>query len=308
MREFINIVESTKILTVYRGEYSGNRGGKFWTQDRDFARQFTQSGRDTEILVRYIYKSDIKDCSHIYAGDPDAVEAVALEAKEDGFKAVMLNEGRGEPNSIWVFDRSALRRSIVETTMVESTNTAQAKWFLVSIAAHRGDQHPSTFGLTVQADNEEEASRVALRKFADKWGEGISTEVTKVEPTDEPKAAAPVKAPKPKPKKIKPILVNKTRIKDGRSILPSPANGEKWEPVGKPFLIDIDQLDFHPDGLGTAYSAFYWSDKAGSELPTSDKPVSVTMVDGQYHVLDGYHRAVKAQRHGHSQVMVQALA
>ena len=25
-------------------------------------------------------------------------------------KAVMLNEGRGEPNSIWVFDNSALYR------------------------------------------------------------------------------------------------------------------------------------------------------------------------------------------------------
>lgn len=96
--------------TIYRGEYSGNRGGRFWTQDKEFARQFTQSGQDKEIMVRYILSGDIKNCHETYAGDPDAVDAVAAQAKEEGYKAVMLNEGRGEPNSIWVFDKSALMR------------------------------------------------------------------------------------------------------------------------------------------------------------------------------------------------------
>lgn len=110
MREFMKIVEATRMLTIYRGEYSGNRGGNFWTQDMEFARQFTQSGQDKEILVRYIHPSDIKDCSQVYAGDPDAVDAAIAEAREDDYKAIWLNEGRGEPNSIWVFDKSALMR------------------------------------------------------------------------------------------------------------------------------------------------------------------------------------------------------
>ena len=107
----MQIVEVTKMLTVYRGEYSGNRGGRFWTTDKEFARQFTQSGQEKEILIRYIHPSDIKDCSHVYAGNPDAVDAEMEIAKEEGYKALLLNEGRGEPNSIWVFDRSALSYS-----------------------------------------------------------------------------------------------------------------------------------------------------------------------------------------------------
>lgn len=100
------------MLTIYRGEYSGNRGGNFWTQDMEFARQFTQSGQDKEILVRYIHPGDIKDCSQVYAGDPDAVDAAIAEARKEGYKAIWLNEGRGEPNSIWVFDKSAIMRRV----------------------------------------------------------------------------------------------------------------------------------------------------------------------------------------------------
>lgn len=182
-------------------------------------------------------------------------------------------------------------------------------WFHVTIDARKGDDAASTFGMTVQAIDEEEAKPIALKKFAEKWGDDITAEVVKVEPTDEPAPRAPAKpARKPKPKKIAPLIVNKTRLKDGRSIHPTPKNGETWTPVGKPVMMDVDKLDLHPDGLSTAYSAFFWGDKAGSETPTSDKPVSVTKVDGQYHLLDGYHRVVKAHRHGKSQVLVQVLA
>jgi hypothetical protein len=48
-----------KVLTIYRGEYSGNKHGKFWTQDFEFAKQFTQSGLDKEVLARYIFPGDI---------------------------------------------------------------------------------------------------------------------------------------------------------------------------------------------------------------------------------------------------------
>jgi hypothetical protein len=98
-------------LTIYRGEYSGNKGGFFWTQDREFARQFTQSQQDHEILTRLIYPGDIyQKSATVYAGNEAGVDAAIAAAKAADYKAVMLSEGPGEPNSIYVFDKTALMR------------------------------------------------------------------------------------------------------------------------------------------------------------------------------------------------------
>jgi hypothetical protein len=111
MRRFMDIVEARNVLTVYRGEYSGNKGGNFWTEDKEFARQFTQSGQDREILVRYMRPSDIDNrWADTYAGDEAGVDAALAAAKEDDYKAVRLSEGQGEPPSIFVFDKTALMR------------------------------------------------------------------------------------------------------------------------------------------------------------------------------------------------------
>jgi len=105
------LTEQRIFLTVYRGEYSGNKGGKFWTEDREFARQFTQSGRDHEIATRYIFPGDItKKSANVYAGDPDAIDQAVKVARADDYKALWLNEGPGQPPSIYVFDRTALMR------------------------------------------------------------------------------------------------------------------------------------------------------------------------------------------------------
>lgn len=99
-------------LLVYRGEYSGNRGGNFWSPQKEFARQFTQSGQDKEIKTRYISSNAIyRPSEPVYAGDPDAIDIVVEIARESGYKAVWLDEGRNEPDSIFVFDRSALKFS-----------------------------------------------------------------------------------------------------------------------------------------------------------------------------------------------------
>jgi hypothetical protein len=112
LRYWIQIVEAQHMLTVYRGVYHGNKGGVFWTEDREFARQFTQSGRDHEILVRYMRASDVYTrSSSVYAGDDAGVDAAIAAARAAGCKAVMLSEGPGQPYSFLVFDRSALRRT-----------------------------------------------------------------------------------------------------------------------------------------------------------------------------------------------------
>ena len=108
----VRIIEQRRFLTVYRGEYSGNKGGRFWSEDREFARQFTQLGRDHEIMTRYIFPGDItKRFAAVYAGDPDAIDQAVQIAKADDYKALWLSEGPGQPSSIYVFDRTALMRS-----------------------------------------------------------------------------------------------------------------------------------------------------------------------------------------------------
>jgi hypothetical protein len=108
----VKLDETPMWLQVYRGEYAGNKGGAYYTQSRDFARQFTQSGQDHEIKTRWIRSQDIYvPPKPVYAGDEDAWEATIIEAKKTGYKAVQFDEsldGR-EPPSIYVIDRSALR-------------------------------------------------------------------------------------------------------------------------------------------------------------------------------------------------------
>lgn len=97
---------------VFRGESDGNKGGNYYTPDREFARNFTQSGRDAEIKKRYVRSADIYEASPLpFAGDVAAVDAAIEKAREGGFKAIRVDEGAGQPSSIFVFDDSALFRS-----------------------------------------------------------------------------------------------------------------------------------------------------------------------------------------------------
>ena len=99
-----------KTETLYRGEYTGNRGGAQYSPDREWARQFTQSGQDHEIKSVGVKTSDIFEPARpVYAGDQDAVDAAIVQARGAGFKAVRLDEGAGQPQSVTVFNKTALR-------------------------------------------------------------------------------------------------------------------------------------------------------------------------------------------------------
>lgn len=98
------------LMKLYRGESAYNKkGGPYWTPDREWSRQFTQSGLDKEIREANIKRTDVyKPPDPVYAGDPDAIDKIVKEARGAGFKAVQLDEGAGQPPSIYVFDRKAL--------------------------------------------------------------------------------------------------------------------------------------------------------------------------------------------------------
>ena len=46
--------KASKEITLYRGEHSTNKNGHYYSLDKEFARQFTQSGQDKEIITRRI--------------------------------------------------------------------------------------------------------------------------------------------------------------------------------------------------------------------------------------------------------------
>jgi len=101
-------------LNLFRGESSGNKGpfgaGRHFSEDKEFARQFTQKGLDDEIQLRAIKRGDVFEAKEVpFAGDINAVDAAIKEAKEGGFKAIRQSEGVNQPTSVFVFDESALK-------------------------------------------------------------------------------------------------------------------------------------------------------------------------------------------------------
>ena len=99
-----------KYITIYRGESVYNRSGRYWTTDREWARQFTQSGRDSEIKTARI------ESSRIYKEEPlpSATDELKIDnainiARAQGFVAIWVDEGINEPNSVYVLIKSALR-------------------------------------------------------------------------------------------------------------------------------------------------------------------------------------------------------
>ena len=104
LRKPIEKKMASSMMEVYRGEFSGNKDGKYWSTDREWAAQFTQTGRIEEVKSRKIKEQDIFSPDILpYAGDPNEIDEAVKEAKRKGFKYVRLNEGRNEPDSIYIF-------------------------------------------------------------------------------------------------------------------------------------------------------------------------------------------------------------
>lgn len=97
------------LLVLYRGEYTGNKNGRYFTSTMDWARQFTQSGLEKEVITKYIHPNDVfVDNPLPQAVNDEELLASTKKAKKLGKKAYLIDEGNGEPNSIYVLDRTAL--------------------------------------------------------------------------------------------------------------------------------------------------------------------------------------------------------
>ncbi len=93
---------------LYRGMATGGQG-HYYSPDKEWARQFTQSGQDHEIQERHVKTDDIHEPDEpIEANDVEGVDKAISDAKTAGKKAVRLSEGKKQPDSVHVFDKSAL--------------------------------------------------------------------------------------------------------------------------------------------------------------------------------------------------------
>jgi hypothetical protein len=74
---------------------------------------FTQSGQEKELLIVEVSLSSIyRPPEPVYAGNRDDVDAIVKIAKEGGYKAVWLDEGRNEPDSVYMISISAINKVI----------------------------------------------------------------------------------------------------------------------------------------------------------------------------------------------------
>ena len=96
-------------IPIYRGETAQNKGGNYYSTDKEWARQFTQTGQESEVLYATIPKREVyqKEPLPKATNEADFDQAI-LEAKEKGFAAVWFDEGPKEPLSVYVIDKEVL--------------------------------------------------------------------------------------------------------------------------------------------------------------------------------------------------------
>lgn len=118
--------------TLYRGEGGDSGGGNYFSFDREFARNFTRAGRDEEIRTVGVSPADVYEADVLpLATKEEQIDRAIAEAREAGKKAIRVDEGAGEPNSVFVFDKTAISDPATynQETPV-ATNTPEFKaWF-----------------------------------------------------------------------------------------------------------------------------------------------------------------------------------
>ncbi len=106
----MKIIRLAQVINIYQGRNQYNKSSRFYTTDMEWARQFTQSGLDKEIARFSMDSNDIYRSDELpHATDEKSFDKGVMDAKEKGYKALWIDEGVGQPNSIYVLDKSVLR-------------------------------------------------------------------------------------------------------------------------------------------------------------------------------------------------------
>lgn len=105
--DFDSDASNASMITLYRGMsvYNQNSRGKFFSPDKEWARQFTQSGRDEEIVeIQYPLGKIYRKSPLPRAVSEKEMDQGIGEAYWKGFKALWMDEGPGEPSSVYIMD------------------------------------------------------------------------------------------------------------------------------------------------------------------------------------------------------------
>jgi len=97
-------------IPIYRGVSEYNKKyDSFYTTKKEWARNFTQSGLDREIKRAFIDTDVIYKANPLTRATSDKdFDRDIPAALESGYKALWVNEGQGEPPSIYIIDKTAL--------------------------------------------------------------------------------------------------------------------------------------------------------------------------------------------------------
>ena len=93
------------IIKLYRG-VGHNEGNNFYSPDKNFALQFTHSGRESELITRTINASKIYKHNPLprgYGEDFNFDKAIKI-ALSKGLNAIWVDEGINEPNSVFIIN------------------------------------------------------------------------------------------------------------------------------------------------------------------------------------------------------------
>jgi hypothetical protein len=133
-------------VKIYRGNNAAQKEHSYYSPSKEWARNFTQSGQDKEIIETFIKKDDVYVKSPLpQATDALAEETAINEAMTRGFKAVMLSEGKNEPPSIYRIPKERIKNFIPAKT------TPQAEAGIKKIY-HGTDKSFTDFDITKTAD------------------------------------------------------------------------------------------------------------------------------------------------------------
>lgn len=95
-----------KLIPLYRGENAYNKGGNYYSIDKEWARQFTQSGQYSEIkTINFPYDAIYIQDPLPHATDETEFDNALNYARKHGYRAFMLDEGVGEANSVFIFGK-----------------------------------------------------------------------------------------------------------------------------------------------------------------------------------------------------------
>ena len=101
----MNWYKKAQQIQLFRGEMVSGQKGNYYSPDKEWARQFTQSGRDNEIKSIAIDQSSIYKKNPLpkaYGYDDNDLGIAIQEAKQKGFRSLWVDEGQGQPNSVFM--------------------------------------------------------------------------------------------------------------------------------------------------------------------------------------------------------------